>query len=220
MAGDGETGVTVEQRAVPPMWKNGYLVVDYGSGSGVLVDPGDEALELVERLANLGGRLLAVLNTHGHFDHICGNGVVKEHWDVPIYLHRADEWLYRNMVEQATWFGFRYDAPPPPDRLLDGGEVLKAGSFQLEVLHTPGHSPGSVSYRLGDRLFCGDVIFAGSVGRTDLPGGSSETLLTTIREKVLSLPEDVVLYPGHGPTTTVGREKVTNPFLNGELSLG
>jgi len=136
---------------------------------------------------------------------------------VPIYLHPEDEPLYSALKKQGEWFGFSYNSAPRVDRYLEEGQVLTVGQLEVRVHHTPGHSPGSVTFEVEQHLFCGDLSFAGSVWRTDLPGGAPQLLLKTIREKVLPLGEDKVLHPGHGPATTIGRERLTNPFLNGEL---
>lgn len=207
----------VEQRAVAPMMKNGYILACPHTRLAAYIDPGDEAEELLEFVAEEELTLKAILNTHGHMDHICGNRFVKERWDIPIYLHPDDEFLYAALRKQGEWFGFRYDDPPPVSRYLQVGTDIPLGDLRIAVHHTPGHSPGSVSFATGSHLFCGDLIFAGSVGRTDLPGGTAELLLKTIREKILSLDDAIHLHPGHGPSTTVGRERLTNPFLNGEL---
>jgi glyoxylase-like metal-dependent hydrolase (beta-lactamase superfamily II) len=207
----------IEQRAVAPMMKNGYLVACPDTGDAAYIDPGDEADEMLALIAENGLRLNKILITHAHMDHICGNARVKESWDVPIYLHPDDEMLYVALKKQGEWFGFNYEPPPQVDRYLEAGQCLKIGQLDVLVHHTPGHSPGSVSFDIGHHLFCGDLIFAGSVGRTDLPGGAPQLLLRTIREKVLPLGEDKILHPGHGPATTIGRERLTNPFLNGEL---
>jgi hydroxyacylglutathione hydrolase len=207
----------VEQRAVAPMMKNGYILACPNTRLAAYIDPGDEADELLEFVEAEGLTLTGILNTHGHMDHICGNRRVKEKWGVPIYLHPDDEFLYSALRKQAEWFGFRYDDAPPVDRYLKPGEDVGVGDLRVAVHHTPGHSPGSVSLQVDSYVFCGDLIFAGSVGRTDLPGGTPQLLLKTIREKILPLDENTILYPGHGPPTTVGRERSTNPFLNGEF---
>lgn len=207
----------IELRAVEPMMKNGYLLACPRTREAAYIDPGDEASEMLEWMDGQGLRLTAIYNTHGHMDHICGNGEVKERWDVPIYLHPDDEFLYDALKKQAEWFGFEYEPAPPVDRYLEAGQWLELGDLKIQVHHTPGHSPGSVSLEVEEHIFCGDLIFAGSVGRTDLPGGAPELLLQVIREKILPLGEHKTLHPGHGPATTVGRERLTNPFLNGEL---
>lgn len=207
----------IEQRAVAPMMKNGYVLACSETKRAVYIDPGDEANDLLGFAAAEGLTLVSILNTHGHMDHICGNRIVKEACDIPIYLHRDDEFLYSALRKQGQWFGFEYEAAPPVDRYLEDEQRIQVGNLEVRVHHTPGHSPGSVSLEVGDHIFCGDLIFAGSVGRTDLPGGAPRLLLRMIREKILPLGEDKVLHPGHGPSTTIGRERLTNPFLNGEL---
>jgi hydroxyacylglutathione hydrolase len=207
----------IEQRAVAPMMKNGYVVACRETRRAAYIDPGDEASELLGFVKTEGLSLISILNTHGHMDHICGNRTVKQICDVPIYLHRDDEFLYSALRKQGQWFGLDYEPAPSVDRYLEDEQTLRIGNLELRVHHTPGHSPGSVSLEVDDHIFCGDLIFAGSVGRTDLPGGAPRLLLRMIREKILPLGEDKVLHPGHGPSTTIGRERLTNPFLNGEL---
>ncbi len=207
----------IEMRAVAPMMKNGYLLACPQTRKAAYIDPGDEVEEMIELLQDRGLELAAIFNTHAHMDHICGIRRIKGKWDVPIYLHPADEFLYQALPQQGEWFGFQYEPAPPIDRYFDEGDVLSLGHLRIRVHHTPGHSPGSVSLEVDRHLFCGDLVFAGSVGRTDLPGGDPRLLLGMIREKILSLPDSTILHPGHGPATTVGRERLTNPFLNGEL---
>lgn len=210
-------GPLIETCAVAPMMKNGYVLACPETLHAVYIDPGDEAAQTVDWIREQGLELQAVLNTHAHMDHICGNLQVKQVWDVPIYLHPDDAFLYEALPKQGQWFGFRYDPAPPVDRYYREGDSVPVGNLTVRILHTPGHSPGSVCLQTGDHVFCGDLIFAGSVGRTDLPGGAPRLLIQMIREKILCLPDSTQLYPGHGPATTVGRERLTNPFLNGEL---
>lgn len=198
--------------------KNGYVVACSVGSHATYIDPGDEAEELLRWIDQKEVELVSIVNTHAHMDHICGIGRVKEVWDVPIYLHQEDEALYRALPEQASWFGMEYPAPPPIDYYLHPSQQLSVGDLTLRIIHTPGHSPGSVTIQVEDYLFCGDLIFAGSVGRTDLPGGSHEILLKSIHEKILPLEGDRILYPGHGPETTVGKERRTNPFLAAQRS--
>lgn len=210
-------GPMIEVRADGPMMKNGYVLACRDTGMAAYIDPGDEADQLLRFIADQGLTLTAIFNTHGHMDHICGNRRVKQFWDVPIWLHPDDEFLYSALKKQGEWFGFEYEPPPPVDRHFVDGAELEVGSLRVRILHTPGHSPGSVSLGVSEFLFCGDLIFAGSVGRTDLPGGKPQLLLQVIRQKILPLDDGTVLLPGHGPATELGRERVTNPFLNGEL---
>lgn len=208
-----EPAPLIEVRAVEPFLKNGYVVACPATRHAACIDPGDEAPQLLEAIDALELEVISILNTHAHMDHICGVGAVKERWDVPIYLHPEDEFLYNALSEQANWFGMHYDPAPPVDYYLDPSQQLGVGDLTIRVRHTPGHSPGSVTLLVEEHAFCGDVIFAGSIGRTDLPKASHEQLLQTIRDVILPLGDDCVLHPGHGPESTVGRERLTNPFL-------
>lgn len=189
------------------------LVVDDESGVGVVVDPGDYPARLIERIEQAGITLHAILLTHGHWDHVNGVRDVKAAFGTPVYLHGADAPLYEHLAEQAEVFGFHADPQPPINHAVRDGDVLEFGPVRFEVLHTPGHTPGGVCYRIADAVFVGDTIFAGGVGRTDLPGGSFEQLVEGIRQKLFTLDDTVILYPGHGSPTTVGTERRSNPFL-------
>ncbi|GBD32856.1 MAG: hydrolase [Gemmatimonadales bacterium] len=199
--------------------QNGYIVGDPQSGEAVLVDPGEDAELFLRRLATERLVLKEVWLTHAHVDHVLGVRRVVEETGVPVYLHPDDLPLYRKAAEQAEWFGITADPPPEPDRQLADGDTLSVGEFTFEVRHLPGHSPGSVVFVGPGFALVGDVLFAGSVGRTDLPGGDARLLFSGIREKLLTLPDETVIYPGHGPETTIGRERTTNPFLTGDLHL-
>jgi hydroxyacylglutathione hydrolase len=203
----------IEQDAVEPFFKNGYLLACRQTWQGIYIDPGDEASLLLPKVKKHNIQLTAIVNTHAHIDHISGVGLVKETWDVPIYLHPEDEPLYDNLSTQAQRFGLECPPAPPLDHQLQEGEDLQVGNLTLKVYHTPGHSPGSVCLEVEDHVFCGDVIFAGSIGRTDLWGGSYEILMDSIQRTVIPLGEDRILHPGHGPETTMGQELKTNPFL-------
>lgn len=203
----------IESAAVEPFFKNGYVVVCTRSGAATIIDPGDEASRLNEWVRLNGYKLVSIILTHAHLDHICGVGLIKRDWNVPVYLHPDDAFLYERLEEQARSLGMHYSAAPPYDRELSEGQELRFGDLTFKVILTPGHSPGHVSFILEDHVFCGDVIFEGSIGRTDLPGGSYDILLETIRARILPLGDEKILLPGHGPKTTVGKERATNPFL-------
>ncbi len=187
----------------------------------MVIDPGDEGERIAERVSASGLRPTMILHTHGHLDHVGGT---KQTWELlggalPIGLHRDDLELYRNAPLQARMFGLEVEAPPDPTLWLEHGGGLKVGALELEVRHTPGHSPGGVSLvvRGGSEplVIVGDVLFAGSIGRTDLMGGSFPVLERSIREQLYTLPDATRVVCGHGPDTTIGRERASNPFVSG-----
>ena len=196
--------------------QNCYLVHPAGSREAAVVDPGEESDRVLREARSRGLDIRAIWLTHAHVDHIMGVAAVREATGAPVYLHPADRPLYDNLPAQALWFGLRLPAPPPPDHDLAHGDRLRLGDVELEVRHVPGHSPGHVVLVGPGCALVGDVVFAGSIGRTDLPGGDLDALLGGIHREVLTLPDETVLYPGHGPVTTVGQERRANPFLGGQ----
>lgn len=212
---DARAGCDVETLTVGPFQSNCYIVRPSGGGDPVVVDPGDEALRILDRLG--GDTPAALLLTHAHLDHIGAVAALVRETGAPVYLHEGDRFLYDAAEEHARAFGLRVEAPPAPDHELAEGEDLSFGSLEFEVRHTPGHSPGHVVLvgrgAAKGTAFVGDCLFAGSIGRTDLPGGDMSTLLASIRRRILTLPDETVLYPGHMGPTTVSRERQTNPFL-------
>lgn len=199
--------------------ENCYILVDRDAGEAAIVDPGEEAELFLRRIATERVTLKAVWLTHSHADHILGVARVVEATRVPVYLHPADRPLYDALPEQSAWLGLSPSSSPPPDESLADGMRLTLGGLGFEVRHVPGHTPGHVAFVGHGVAVVGDALFAGSIGRTDLPGGDTETLLTGIREKLLTLPDETIVHPGHGPATTIGRERRTNPFLTGALRL-
>jgi glyoxylase-like metal-dependent hydrolase (beta-lactamase superfamily II) len=204
---------------VGPLQSNSYLLADEVTREAALFDPGMESEPVADILARERLTVTAIVNTHGHFDHVFGNAYFKAKTGAPLLMHRADLDLVKRLEEQSLYFGFRATPSPPPDRFLEEGDEVRVGGIRLRVRHTPGHSPGGICLVTDGTAFVGDTLFAGSIGRTDLPGGSAETLLTSIREKLLTLPDDTVIYPGHGPATTIGHERRHNPFLTGRVPL-
>lgn len=214
----------LETRAVPPFMKNGYVLGCEVTREGVLIDPGDEVDLLLEAAARHSLEITAILLTHAHLDHVTGVARAKEVLNVPVWLHEADNPLYKAVVQQGAMFGFRVEPQPPIDQFYAEHQKLRFGEYEITVHHTPGHCPGGVALAVNgdprtsgptDRriLIVGDTLFAGSIGRTDLPGGDTETLLRSIREVLFSFPDGTPVYSGHGEPTTIGKEKRTNPFL-------
>ena len=219
--------IIVESQAVGPFFKNGFVVACSRTRQGVLIDPGDEVDSLLAFAARERITLTNILLTHAHVDHITGVGAAKRALDIPVSVHRDDLFLYDQAVQHGRLFGLQVDQPPPVDHFYEPGEVIRFGDFVARPHHTPGHCPGGVCLavnheeRAGEagragpemHLFVGDTLFAGSIGRTDLPGGDYATLIKSIRTVLFPFGDAAVVYPGHGPTTTIGKERETNPFL-------
>jgi len=199
--------------------ENCYFVVDEERGECAIIDPGEDARLINEKLAPLRVRTVAIWLTHAHLDHVLGVPHLQRETGAPVYLHPADRAWYDRVADQAMAFGMRTESLPPPDREFAHGDVVRVGALEFAVRHTPGHSPGSVSL-VGEKVaFAGDVLFQGSIGRSDLPGGDPDTLIRSIERELLSLPDDTIVYSGHGPETTIGRERRANPFLTGVVRL-
>lgn len=184
-----------------------------------MIDPGEEPAMFLAELDTRRWSLRAIWLTHAHIDHILGVSAVKRATGVPVFLHPADRSLYDALAEQGAWFGMRPEPPPPADHELAAGQRVTVGDLAFEVRHTPGHSPGSVSFVGHGSIFGGDVLFNGSIGRTDLPGGDFATLMRSIQQEFLCLPDSVIVRSGHGPDTTIGVERLTNPFVTGAYRL-
>jgi glyoxylase-like metal-dependent hydrolase (beta-lactamase superfamily II) len=199
--------------------ENCYLVADRRSREAVIIDPGEEPSIFLAELDTRAWTLRQIWLTHGHIDHVMGIGPVKRASGAPVLLHPADRALYDAVPTQGEWFGLRLEPLPPPDEELRHGGTVQVGRFAFDVRHTPGHSPGSVSFLGHGMIFGGDVLFNGSIGRTDLPGGDLPTLMASIHSQFLSLPDSTIVYSGHGPETTIGIERLTNPFITGAFSL-
>jgi len=200
--------------------ENCYLVADGSSGQAIMIDPGEESARFLAELRDRGWSLDGIWLTHGHIDHIMGVGAVHAATRAPIYLHPKDRALYDDLPTYGAWVGMELDPPPAPQFELVPGKAVRVGKYEFEVRFTPGHSPGSVSFLGHGMIFGGDVLFNGSVGRTDLPGGDSSTLMATIQTEFLPLADSTVVHSGHGPDTTIGLERLTNPFLTGAFRLG
>jgi hydroxyacylglutathione hydrolase len=211
----------LETRAVEPFMKNGYVLGCEATRQGVVIDPGDEVEQLIDAARQHALSIAYILLTHAHLDHITGVARAKEAFGAPVGLHRDDNFLYEAVVQQGMAFGFRVSRQPPVDFFYEGAGPWRFGEYAAWVHHTPGHCPGGVCLAVGRdgsserTLLVGDTLFAGSIGRTDLPGGDLQVLLRSIREVLFGFPDESVVLSGHGEPTTIGREKRTNPFLIG-----
>jgi glyoxylase-like metal-dependent hydrolase (beta-lactamase superfamily II) len=206
-----------------PFSENTYVVYDE-TGAGVIIDPGcyepEEKTTLTRFINDTGIKIKYLLNTHCHIDHVLGNDFVKSTYKVPFLIHAREEPVLRAVKAYAPSYGFALYHEALPDQFIDEGDVISFGSTKLNVLFLPGHAPGHVGFYHSESksLLSGDVLFERSIGRTDLPGGDHKTLIESIRKKVFALPDDTVVYPGHGNPTTVGEEKLSNPYCAISLS--
>lgn len=209
----------LEIRAVAPFYKNGFVVGCERTRHAVLIDPGDEVEMLLDVVARQQLTVTYILLTHAHVDHVTGVGRAKKALNAPVCLHRDDKFLYDIAPQQAAMFGLHADPPPLIDHFYDVAETLSFGDYEVRVHHTPGHCPGGVCLQIGPAgtpgrdVFVGDTLFAGSIGRTDLQGADYDTLMRSIKNVLFPFGDDAVVYPGHGPKTTIGQERRTNPFL-------
>jgi hydroxyacylglutathione hydrolase len=212
----------LETRAVGPFFKNGFVIGCEESREAVLIDPGDEVEQLLAFAEQQALSIGHILLTHAHVDHITGVAAAKRILGAPVYLHRDDLFLYDNAVGQGAMFGLSVQPQPPVDVFYTVGQTIAFGKYEMRPHHTPGHCPGGVCLQLGlkgtagKKLFVGDTLFAGSIGRTDLPGGDYDTLIRSIRTVLFAFGDDAEVYPGHGPRTTIGQERRTNRFLTGQ----
>jgi hydroxyacylglutathione hydrolase len=212
---------------------NCHIVGDPQTREAIVIDPGDDAGRILEVIERHHLKVTAIVVTHTHIDHVVGLHRVQKATGAPVYIHADDLGLYRMLGVQATWLGWKTPEEVKIDQLVREGDVIRWGPYQAQILHTPGHTPGSIClYMPSDmpsastdasaskaakpvtgQLFAGDTLFAGSIGRTDLWGGSFEAIIHSLKEKLLELPDSTIVYPGHGETTTIGKERATNPFL-------
>jgi glyoxylase-like metal-dependent hydrolase (beta-lactamase superfamily II) len=208
----------IEVRAEPPFHKNGFVVGCSRTREAIIIDPGDEVDQLLGAVRDHDLDVRYILLTHAHIDHVTGVAAAKLAFDAPVYLHRDDLFLYEHAVQQGEMFGFKVQQPPPIDVYYDM-KPISSGDLEVRVHHTPGHCPGGVCLQVGDtgtpgaHLFVGDTLFAGAIGRTDLPGGNYETLMRSITDVLFPLGDASIVHPGHGADTTIARERRTNPFV-------
>lgn len=207
--------LVLEHLTVGPLQSNCFIVGDEESGEAVIIDPGGDGDMILNTVSRKPWKVTAILNTHAHFDHIAANAFVIKGTGAPLMAPRGDSYFMAKAHIAARMYGLEVDATPAPDRLLDDGDFIELGDEKIKVVSTPGHTPGGVTFVTSIGIFPGDAIFAGSIGRTDLPGGDYDTLINSIKTRILSLDDDTPVYPGHGPATTVGRERNYNQFLVG-----
>jgi glyoxylase-like metal-dependent hydrolase (beta-lactamase superfamily II) len=223
----------IEELTVTAFQQHTRIVGCEKTRRAICIDPGDDSETIGLAIEQHGLELQAIVCTHAHLDHIGGVAALKKlKPDAKIIIHQADEWIYDGLPEQPAWIGIPrsqwadlgldYERPPKVDEYWQDGQMYQVGELEFAIIHCPGHTPGHVVlFAVKERkVFVGDVLFAGSIGRTDLPGGSTEQLMDSIMNKLLPLGDDVTVYSGHGPLTTIGQERQTNPFLTGGHSLG
>jgi len=207
--------INIETLIVGPLYSNCYIVWDDLKSEGVIIDPGDDADIILKTVEKLNINIKYILATHGHFDHVGAVLVIKKRLKLEFLAHEGDLFFIKDGENAALRWGIKIDQPPNPDRFIKDGEVIKFGRYNFKVIHTPGHSPGGVSFLYNKIIFSGDTLFQGSIGRTDFRKGSLEELENSIKKRLYVLPDETVVYTGHGPITTIGEEKRFNPFVRG-----
>ncbi len=203
----------IKKLEVGPIMANCFILGCESTKEAVVIDPGDDADRILMELAKSELKVKYLINTHGHFDHVGANKKMKETTGAILAIHPDDEPMLSELSRSALMFGLSAENSPPADLLLNDGDEVTFGEITLKVIHTPGHSKGGICLYTAGHLFAGDTLFAGSIGRTDLPGGDYDTLISSIKEKLLSFEDDTIVYTGHGPETNIGNEKRMNPFL-------
>ena len=203
----------IKDLAVGPIMANCYILGCEETKSAAVIDPGDDADRILMVLAESGLTVTSIINTHGHFDHVSANKRMKEVTGAELLIHPLDAPMLSQLSATASAWGLTSENSPPPDRTIEDGDEVQVGSIVLKVIHTPGHTPGGISLHADGAVFVGDTLFAGSIGRTDFPGGDFGVLKASIQKKLFVLDDDVTVYPGHMGLTTIGQEKRTNPFV-------
>lgn len=202
----------IKSLEVGPIMANCFILGCEETKEAVVIDPGDEAPRILSALNDLELKVTGILNTHGHFDHVGANKKMKSATGAPLMIHADDVHMLSRLSASAAAWGLSAEDSPEPDRILKEGDTVSFGNIVLNVLHTPGHTPGGISFATDLRVFVGDTLFSGSIGRTDFPGGDFDTLINSIQNKLFKLDNETTVYTGHGPETTIGHEKHYNPF--------
>jgi glyoxylase-like metal-dependent hydrolase (beta-lactamase superfamily II) len=209
----------LETLTVGPFQENCYIIGDEESGVGALIDPGDEAPRIAMAVEQTELEIGSIIVTHAHIDHVGAVAALVDEYTCPVLMHAESEPMLKGLPTQAIMMGLRFGKVPTVDRYIEDEEVLEVGDLRLRSLYTPGHATGHLAFYAEDEglVLSGDALFAGSVGRVDLPGGSMDVLMQSIEERLLTLPDETVVYSGHGPRTTIGNERASNPFLQGGM---
>ena len=209
----------LEMLTVGPFQENCYILGDEESGVGAIIDPGDEAARVAMAVEETGLEIGSIIVTHAHIDHVGAVAALVDEYSCPVLMHAEAEPMLKELPTQAMMMGLRFGKVPAVDRYIEDGEILEVGDLRLRSMYTPGHAPGHLALYIEDRglVLSGDALFAGSVGRVDLPGGSMEVLMQSIEERLLTLPDETIVCSGHGPRTTIGNERTSNPFLQGGM---
>ena len=209
----------LEMLTVGPFQENCYVLGDEASGVGAVVDPGDEASRIAMAVEQTGLEIGSIIVTHAHIDHVGAVAALVDEYSCPVLMHAEAEPMLEQVPTQAMMMGLRFGKVPTVDHHIGEGEMVEVGALRLRPLYTPGHAPGHLAFYIEEEglVLSGDALFAGSVGRVDLPGGSMEVLMRSIEERLMILPDETRVYPGHGPQTQIGNERVSNPFLQGGM---
>jgi len=205
----------IKELVVGPLMANCFICGCSKTKEAVVIDPGGDADTILLSLADAKLKVKYIINTHGHFDHVSANGKMKDATGADILIHPLDAPMLEKLSSNAAFFGVSVENSPPCDQTLEEGDTVSFGDVTLKVIHTPGHTPGGISLYTNGVVFVGDTLFAGSIGRTDFPGGNFNTLISSIKTKLFNMEDDIRVFSGHGPETSIGREKRHNPFVGG-----
>lgn len=205
----------IKRLVVGPLSANCYIVGSEATGEGLVIDPGGNPGGILKTISDSGLAIKMIVLTHGHSDHIAALCDIQDRTGAEVAIHTADAQFLNGRGSLSTMFGISYKTPDPPDRLLDEGDIIDIGGLHFSVLHTPGHTPGSICLLTGDKVFTGDTLFYRGIGTTLMPGSSRRQLIDSIHTRLTALPDDTIIYPGHGRQTTIGAERRNNPFVRG-----